>query len=77
VDSNRVNGSTDHDLLIQQRTYLEILMKDVRELKDDQRADHDGLDLRVRVLEAAYWKIIGGSIVAGALGGIIIKLFLK
>lgn len=68
---------TDHDLLVRQGVFLENLMKDVKELKDDQRSDMKDLDSRVRVLESFYWKLMGAAGVAGLFGGWLSKLIFK
>lgn len=68
---------TDHDLLIRQSTMLEMLVKDVSGLRIDAAKQHDDLDDRVRVLEQAYFKLMGVGSVAGLAGGWLAHLLFK
>lgn len=76
LDDTRSNQS-DHDLLVRQSTILEFLLKDIKDLKDDLHDKVKDIDVRVGVLEQAYWKLIGAGTVAGAVGGYVAKLIFK
>ena len=68
---------SDHDLLIRQAAILELMQYDLAEMKDDSRKSETEIDARVRVLEQAYWKIMGAAALAGAVAGFIAKFIGK
>lgn len=74
----------DHDLLIEQGVLLKTIAGNLQEMKAQQKEDlseikaqqkdgYNALDVRVRVLEAAYWKLLGAGAVAGAVAGFLVR----
>lgn len=68
---------SDHDLLIRQTAILEQMQEDVSDIKKAGERTENAFDGRLRVLEQAYWKLMGAAALAGAVTGFLAQFIRK
>lgn len=74
ITSALVGRLDDHDLLVKLNTRSEMTFQGVSELKTSIEAKQTNLDMRIRVLEQGYWKMIGAAAAVGAIASALMSL---
>ena len=65
----------DHDLLIELRTTMVSMARDVHDLKTGTVVQLQAMEIRVRALEASKWMLLGVASAFGAIAGWAVQMF--